>query len=263
MGKKFGQHFLSDKPVLDRIADTVLWLQVELWCESLVEVGPGQWVLTKLIVDNFSTVRLLEIDKVLKPYLTPFTSSHLDLEIIRWDVLNNKDTGIVIQDTLVVGNLPYYITSPIFRKFFCPSERTAAWLPLPPSMGSYPGGVFLIQKEVAQKIATDAKQKSYLRWLLNYEYDITFEFIVSATAFDPPPKVQSAVVSFRRKEKVDIDFPRMIQFLDVVSQYTRKTLRKIWKMRKKDLESFTLLSELEGKRVQELGWEEMSQILSK
>jgi len=129
-------------------------------------------------------------------------------------------------------------------------------------MGSYPGGVFLIQKEVGQKIATDAKQKSYLRWLLNYEYNITFEFIVSATAFDPPPKVQSAVVSFRKKEKVDIDFSRMIQFLDIVSQYTRKTLRKIWKIRESDLVSFTLPSELEGKRVQELERGEMFEILS-
>jgi len=186
---------------------------------------------------------------------------HPDAEIIWGDVLKCKDAGVDISRTLVVGNLPYYITSPIFRKFFCVQEKISQWLQVPPSMWEYPGGVFLIQKEVAQKISTDAKQKSYLRWLLNYQYSIQYEFLVPATAFSPPPKVQSAVITFRREQKKDIDFARMIQFLDIVSQYTRKTLRKIWKMRTDDLSSFTLPTELEGKRVQELDWNQMWEIV--
>lgn len=261
MGKKFWQHFLSDTKVLFDIAETVLWLQQELWTSHLIEIGPGQWVLTKLIIDSFEKVRLLEIDKELAPYIEPLINSHEDADIIRGDVLKCKESGVDISTTLVVGNLPYYITSPIFRKFFCPEERSAAGLPLPPSMGDYPWWVFLIQKEVAQKLATDAKQKSYLRWLLNYSYDIQLNFIVPATAFDPPPKVQSAVVSFRKKKNEEIDFGRMIAFLDIVSQYTRKTLRKIWKMRWDDLVSFTLPAELENNRVQELGRDDLQNII--
>jgi 16S rRNA (adenine1518-N6/adenine1519-N6)-dimethyltransferase len=68
--------------------------------------------------------------------------------------------------TLVVGNLPYYITSPIFRKFFEDHQFT--------------GGVFLIQKEVAEKIMTNAHKKSYLRWLLNNHYEIDYCFTVPA-----------------------------------------------------------------------------------
>ncbi len=276
MWRKFWQHFLSDQTVLARIADTVLWLGQELWCDQLVEIGPGQWVLTRLIVDSFRTVRLMEIDTTLESYLTPFEVSHPDLQIVWWDVLQQnhphpsplptaplgEGESLEYSETLVVGNLPYYITSPIFRKFFVDSD--------------VPGGVFLIQKEVAQKIATDTKQKSYLRWLLNYGYDIEYNFLVSATAFDPPPKVQSAVVSFRKKknphpgplpkgegECSNIDFDRMVEFLDIVSQYTRKTMRKIRKMRKDDLESFVLPDELEMKRVQELTREEMRMILNR
>lgn len=57
------------------------------------------------------------------------------------------------------------------------------------------------------------------------------------------------------------DFARMVEFLDIVSMYSRKTLRKIWKMRVEDLKSFTLAEELEGKRLQELGWKEMGEII--
>lgn len=203
----------------------------------------------------------MEIDTTLESYLTPFETSHPDLQIVWGDVLKAKILKLKAK-SLIVGNLPYYITSPIFRKFFVDSDA--------------PGGVFLIQKEVAQKIATNTKQKSYLRRLLNYGYDVEYNFLVSATAFDPPPKVQSAVVSFRKKknphpgplpkgegECSNIDFDRMVQFLDIVSQYTRKTMRKIWKMRKDDLEDFNLPEELEMKRVQELTRAQMSQILKK
>jgi len=272
MGKKFGQHFLSDHTVLADIADAVFSLQQELWCDSLMEIGPGQGVLTELIIPEFDQVTLFEIDERMKPHLEPLVQRHKDAEIIWGDVLkvdeqiskwgNEKISGWV--DTLmsrwgnkplVVGNLPYYITSPIFRKFFV--EQSHIW------------GVFLIQKEVAQKIQTITKQKSYLRWLLNYGYDIEYCFTVSATAFDPPPKVQSAVVKIQQISKWANewmsdrpDFDRMVEFLDIVSQYSRKTLRKIWKMRTEDLAWFTFPEELEGKRLQELGWEELGQILA-
>ncbi len=247
MGKKFGQHFLKDKLVLDNIAEIVFETKKELWCDSLIEIGPGQGVLTKLIIQEFEKVTLLEVDGTLEKYLDPFVSSHANLDIVRWDVLKNKSKIDV--SSLMVWNLPYYITSPIFRKFFV--EQSCIW------------GVFLIQKEVGEKIKTITKQKSYLRRLLNYWYTIEYCFIVSATAFDPPPKVQSAVVKLTKKEKENIDFDRMIQFLEIVSQYTRKTLRKIRKMREEDLQWFILPKELEGKRLQELNRENMSEILKK
>jgi 16S rRNA (adenine1518-N6/adenine1519-N6)-dimethyltransferase len=91
------------------------------------------------------------------------------------------DQRFIPEQTLVVGNLPYYITSPILRLFFCTHRR-------------FPAGVFLIQEEVAQKIRRDAKKKSYLRWLVNRTHRVRYAFTVKAGSFSPPPKVTSAVI---------------------------------------------------------------------
>lgn len=88
---------------------------------------------------------------------------------------------LVPEQTLVVGNLPYYITSPILRLFFADHTR-------------FPAGVFLLQEEVAQKIRRDAQKKSYLRWLVNRTHRVRYAFTVKAGSFSPPPKVVSAVI---------------------------------------------------------------------
>ena len=88
---------------------------------------------------------------------------------------------------MIVGNLPYYITSPIFRVFFGYGEQHFA------------GGVFMIQKEVADKISEDAGKKSFLRWLLNYAHKVSYLKTVPAKAFKPAPKVTSAIVGLAGK----------------------------------------------------------------
>ena len=67
------------------------------------------------------------------------------------------------QKTLVVGNLPYYITSPILRKFFTHPDTD-----IPDMTQQFAGGIFMVQDEVGQKVRSDATKKSFLRWLLNY-----------------------------------------------------------------------------------------------
>jgi 16S rRNA (adenine1518-N6/adenine1519-N6)-dimethyltransferase len=90
--------------------------------------------------------------------------------------------------------------------------------------------VFLIQKEVADKIKTDAPKKSYLWWLVNNYYTIDYLFIVKPKSFRPPPKVDSAVITFTRKEKPELDeMSGLITFLDHVSYMKRKTLGAIQK----------------------------------
>jgi 16S rRNA (adenine1518-N6/adenine1519-N6)-dimethyltransferase len=101
------------------------------------------------------------------------------------------DGAIDRSTTLIVGNLPYYITSPILRQFF--------------EHDSFIGGVFLIQKEVAEKIMTEAPKKSYLWRLLNNHYDVRYCFTVKPKCFNPPPKVDSAVISLTRKAQGEID----------------------------------------------------------
>lgn len=183
------------------------------------EIGPGQGALTKLIYCLVEEFRCFEKDETMRKYLGQF----LQLEQIVWgDILTEEiEQGYQSTNNLcVVGNLPYYITSPIFRKFF-----TEAVSPM--------GGVFLIQKEVAEKIKTTASKKSYLRWLLNNRYDIQYLFTVPPSSFSPPPKVDSAVVSLQRRDVVILqneEYEYMLVFLDLISPYKRKTLGKIQKM---------------------------------
>ena len=86
---------------------------------------------------------------------------------------------------------------------------------------------------------TDARKKSYLRWLLNFAYEIEYLFTVTPESFDPPPKVDSAVIRLTLREKPALSsygaYEKMTVFLDIVSGYKRKTLGKIEKMRKEDL----------------------------
>jgi len=80
-----------------------------------------------------------------------------------------KDKKLYSSQTLVVGNLPYYITSPILRKFFGYPAKDGTG-----SQQEFAGGVFMVQDEVGQKLRSDAKKKSYLRWLLNYAYEVKY-----------------------------------------------------------------------------------------
>ncbi len=119
----------------------------------------------------------------------------------------------------------------------------------------------MVQKEVADKIRTDAEKKSFLWRLLNYQYTIKHIKTVPAKAFSPAPKVQSAIFSLIAKAQTpDFAYDDMIFILEKISMYKRKTLGKSWKMA--DLEKkYPLPEDLTGKRLEEIGLEEMGRIL--
>ncbi len=107
-----------------------------------------------------------EVDTNMEQKLAKLQKQHTTMEVVRGDFLQQDLSNYDQKTTIVVGNLPYYITSPIFRTCF--------------EENSFLGGVFLIQKEVATKIMTNASKKSYLRWLLNNHYTIDYCFTVPA-----------------------------------------------------------------------------------
>lgn len=251
MGRYLGQHFLVDDTMLHGIVECIQE-QITLYdIHSMREIGPGQGALTKHIFRLVTDFLCFEKDERMQKHLHAFLNPE---QIIWWDVLEQSlDTSLGQWNTLLVGNLPYYITSPIFRKFFSWDSDDVVWW------------VFLIQKEVAEKIRTDAKKRSYLRWILNNAYTIEYMFTVPPESFDPPPKVDSAVVLFGRKQEKEFTwalYERLLAVLDILSQYKRKTLAKIWKMRADDLKAYTLPAVLWSKRLEELGWEEMKRIVS-
>jgi 16S rRNA (adenine1518-N6/adenine1519-N6)-dimethyltransferase len=120
----------------------------------------------------------------------------------------------------------------------------------------------MIQAEVGEKIKRDAGKKSYLYRLLNYAYHVEYLKTVPAKAFNPAPKVKSCLVSLAKKSVLpQLSFERLVEFLDLFSPYSRKTLGKIAKMIEKKEKYFPIPEHLQGKRLEELSRSEVALIL--
>jgi 16S rRNA (adenine1518-N6/adenine1519-N6)-dimethyltransferase len=186
--KSLGQHFLTDKTVCERIQGVLL----ENPIERLVEVGPGAGALTEYIykipTDAFKAIEL-DTEKV--NYLL-HSFPDLQGKLINEDFL---DTAIPFDAPFtLVGNFPYNISTQIVFKVL-------DWKLQVPMM------VGMFQKEVAERIAAKPHSKAYgiLSVLAQAFYDVTYLFDVPPSAFNPPPKVDSGVIMFKRKE----NFPAM------------------------------------------------------
>lgn len=257
-----GQNFLVDVKIRTYIADKISALYTSLWCNALIEIWPGKWSITKLITNISPNFFVVEKDKLMVEKLK---EGNIDIKnFIEWDVLDVdvkallKANNLDSKTTLVVGNLPYYITSPILRKFFGAEDpATSAGI-------CFAGGIFMVQDEVGQKLKSDAQKKSYLWWLLNYSCDITYLKGVPAKCFKPAPKVKSCLIQLILKEQQPtISFEILVQFLELFAPFSRKTLWAIQKMiQKKSDISFDIPTTLISKRLEELSWDDLTTILS-
>lgn len=248
-----GQNFLIDAKVRSYIADKILSLYTDLCCEALIEIGPGKGSITKLIYAISPNFFVIEKDELLMETLK---GGPIEIwNFIEGDVLDVpvesilKEKNLSPKKTLIVGNLPYYITSPILRKFFGAQEF--AW------------GIFMVQDEVGQKLRSDAKKKSYLRWLLNYGCTVSYLKWVPGKCFKPIPKVKSCLIQLTNKnEHPAFSFETLVEFLELFAPFSRKTLGAIQKMiQKKSDIFFDIPSVLSSKRLEELSWDDLTTIL--
>ena len=247
------QNFLTDSTIRHRIASKAQDFYDKNNCKTLIEIWPGKWSITKLILNISSDFVLFEKDETLKETLEEVLSKKgsWSAKIIWWDVLQWDLEQIEWKknQTFVVWNLPYYITSPILRKFFWSGK------------GEFAGGLFMVQDEVWQKLRFDAGKKSYLYWILNYAYEVQYLKTVPAKAFSPAPKVKSCLIWLVKKDKVpNIKFEELVRFLDLFSPYSRKTLWKISKMISKKWGSFVVPENLSNKRLEEFDWIQLEEI---
>lgn len=185
--KSLGQNFLRDTQVLERIVAAA-----NLSAEDFVlEIGPGEGVLTQKLAKKAGRVLAIEIDQRLIESLQKRFASNQKIEIIHADILkiNLADlyTNYQLLDTKykVVANLPYYITSPIIRLFL---EATI----LPAEM------ILMVQKEVAERIVAQPGQMSILAVAVQYYAQAELLFEVPKEAFYPVPQVDSAVIRIAR-----------------------------------------------------------------
>lgn len=176
--KRFGQHFLTDKSVLAAIVDSVSPRTGDM----IVEIGPGRGVLTDELARLPNDLVAIEIDHLLSEKLKERYASNERVKVIEADVLGVDFSSVSHGPFVVVGNVPYYITTPIL---FHVLHR-----PLPRHI------VLLVQREVAERIVAQPGSKQYGALSVNVQVAADAEIIrhVPPAAFSPPPKVDSAVI---------------------------------------------------------------------
>jgi len=176
--KSLGQHFLSDRRILGRIADA---LQLQ-GGETVVEIGPGRGALTDILAERAGRLIAVEVDRALAAMLRERYERRNNVLIAEADVLQVSLGELAAGPFVLVGNVPYYITTPIlFHALEHPrAERS----------------VYLVQREVADRLTAVPGSKEYGALTVNVaavaRADMLFK--VPAGAFSPPPKVDSAVV---------------------------------------------------------------------
>lgn len=211
--KHFGQHFLHDRTYLDRIVAAVAPRPTD----RLVEIGPGEGALTLPLLAAAGRLTAIELDTDLIPSLRQRAADIGQLEIIEADVLTVDLTALAAGQPLrIVGNLPYYISSPIL--FHCLSHIDAI-----------ADMHFMLQKEVVDRMAAAPGSKTYGRIsvMLQLSCEVTSLFTVPPGAFRPPPKVDSAVVRLRprpRDMRPDVDPQRLSGVVRAAFSQRRKTL---------------------------------------
>ena len=213
--KNLGQHFLTDLSVAERIADTL-----QPWPElPVLEVGPGMGVLTQFLIDKGRNLKVVELDGESVSYLRLHYPSSLEHRIIEADFLRlplDDAQTFGGQPFALIGNYPYNISSQIF--FRVVDHRNI----IPVCSG-------MIQKEVAERLSARPGCKDYgvLSVLIQAWYDVEYLFTVPPSVFNPPPKVQSAVICMTRNtvSALPCDEQAFRTLVKAAFSMRRKTLR--------------------------------------
>jgi len=179
--KRFGQNFLTDQNVLHDIISAIAPLKDD----AMVEIGPGLAAMTRLLLESLDQMHVVELDRDLVARL----SKQFDpqrLHVHSADALQFDFTTIPVppgRKLRVVGNLPYNISSPLLF-------HLAALAPLVQDQH------FMLQKEVVERMVAEPGSKAFgrLSVMLQWRYHMELMFVVPPTAFDPPPRVDSAIV---------------------------------------------------------------------
>ncbi|MHC1708378.1 MAG: 16S rRNA (adenine(1518)-N(6)/adenine(1519)-N(6))-dimethyltransferase RsmA [Bacteroidales bacterium] len=208
--KHLGQHFLTDHNIARKIVDQLSFQY------PVLEVGPGKGILTRYLLEKCpGNLNLIEIDPEAVEYLL-YEYPVLAETLIRGDILKADFSALFKQDFSIIGNFPYNISSQIFFRVLENKDQVKEV-------------VCMIQKEVAQRIATGPGSKEYgiLSVLLQTYYDIEYLFTVGENVFFPPPNVKSAVIRLRRNQRTALPCPDALYFTVVKTAFNqrRKTLR--------------------------------------
>lgn len=210
--KRFGQHFLTSPQVIENIVDAI----APRAGETLVEIGPGRGAITKPLSKSGVTLHAIEFDRDLAGWLEQRFAGAANVSIVQADALR-FDFASLGAGLRVVGNLPYNISTPLLFHLLEFSD-------------SIEDLHFMLQKEVVDRMAASPGTKAYGRLTIMLGCRMTVEplFDVPPDAFDPPPKVTSAVVRLRPRPAGEIAVADEAVLSKLVAQafsQRRKTLR--------------------------------------
>ena len=212
--KRFGQHFLVDRSVIDAIVDLI----DPQPGQALVEIGPGLGAMTDPLVARCGALTVIELDRDLAQRLRHRSALNRTLNVIEADVLT-VDFGALAsasgQRLRVVGNLPYNISTPILFHLLGAAEQVV-------------DQHFMLQREVVSRMAAAPGSKDYgrLSEMLQWRYAIESVLDVSAQAFEPPPRVESAVVRMLPLRALPAVDPGLLtELVRVAFSQRRKLLR--------------------------------------
>ena len=238
--KSWGQNFLIDSNTIDRIIEIINPKKNE----EILEIGPGHGALTNKLITLCKKLYAVEIDPLLCKELEENKYDNLILlneDILKWEYDLEKQNKIKI-----VGNLPYYISSPIIFKFL----NNNYWEEM----------IIMLQKEVAQRIISTHNNKNYSRISVMCQTfcEIKYNMEISKNSFYPKPKVDSAIISLKRKH-TKIDIEQFSSFIKQAFSKRRKTLRNNFK----GICNIDFLNDCSSKRAQELTVQEFTNLYKK
>jgi 16S rRNA (adenine1518-N6/adenine1519-N6)-dimethyltransferase len=219
--KSLGQHFLNDTKILKRIVDA---LELD-GTETVVEIGPGRGSLTALLAPVAKRLVLIEYDRALAAVLRAKYAHQPSVSVVEADVLAVNFGEVAGGSFVLIGNVPYYITTPIL---FHALERPRA-----------ERAVYLVQREVADRIVAPPGSDAYGALSVNVQSvaNAAAIFRVAPGSFQPPPKVESTVVRITPRadpaiaSEEETPFRRLvIDSFGMRRKQMRRVLRSLWNL---------------------------------
>jgi len=211
--KRFGQHFLHDQNIIERILRSI----DPRPGDRIIEIGPGQGALTWPLLQRCGELTAIELDRDLIPVLQQNSTRYGKLQLINADILEFDLASLGGEQMIrLVGNLPYNISTPLMFHVL-------------DSIAQISDMHFMVQKEVAERIVAAPGNGDYgrLSIMLQYQCDCQLLFEVPPGSFTPPPKVDSAVIRLipRAKPEHDIgDYANFSAIVQAAFGQRRKTL---------------------------------------
>ena len=204
---KFGQNFLCDEEIIQKIVD-LCEIKRE---DTVIEIGPGLGSITNPISELTVQFYAYEIDHGLAEYLKENLNN---VTVFNKDFLKVDDRDPINAD-IVVSNIPYYVMTDIMKKLFSEYSKARKM-------------VFMVEDEAIARIDCGPNTKQYgpLAILCSLYGKYNYEFKVPHTAFVPQPRTTSAVISFTREESADILSPEFVKFINACFAMRRKLLKK-------------------------------------